>query len=243
MPDQRQMLFEPADQVAAHDLRVIEIELDADIRLADLRDDVGGMFGAVEEIIRPVAVVDRLDQQRDVFRRGQICGPLEIVDEDALGRRALVQVDLAGEAMDRGAADRHDVVERAANSASNSRSRPGTAASPNRPRSPRSVLMPSIVSSCWSIAAHRRSRNVVGELHLDALEAAGRRGVDPFDQRTVGEQVTDIGGKTGHSSRSPCPRSPLVPAKAGTQERRIQHSRRWIPAYAGMSGGCLAVAA
>ena len=32
MADQRQVLFEPADEIAADDLRMIEIELDAQIR-------------------------------------------------------------------------------------------------------------------------------------------------------------------------------------------------------------------
>jgi len=45
---------------------------------------------------------------------------------------------------------------------------------------------------------HRGSRHVIGELQLDGLEAAGGGGVDTFEQRTVGEQVTQIGGKTGH---------------------------------------------
>ena len=62
MPDQRQMRLEAPQQIAAHDLRVIEIELDADIRLVRLRDDVGGVLHAIEEVVRAVAIVDRLDQ-------------------------------------------------------------------------------------------------------------------------------------------------------------------------------------
>ncbi len=100
-------------QIAADDLHVIEIELHLDVRLARLGDDVGGVLDVVEEIIRPVARVDRLDQQRDVLGRGEIGGALEIVEKHAVGGRALLGRHLAGKAMDRAAADRRDVIERA----------------------------------------------------------------------------------------------------------------------------------
>ena len=63
------MRFEAADEIAAEDLHVVEIELDAQIRRADLADDVGGMLDAIEEIAWPVARIERLDQQRDARRR------------------------------------------------------------------------------------------------------------------------------------------------------------------------------
>ena len=55
MADDRQVFLEPVEQIAADDLRMVEIELDAQVRLAGLGDDVGGVLDAVEEIIRPVA--------------------------------------------------------------------------------------------------------------------------------------------------------------------------------------------
>ena len=106
------MLLEPPDQIAADDLHMIEIELDAHIRPADLGDDVGGMLGPVEEIVRPVARIDRLDQQRDVLLGREVGGAREIRDEGRLGGRPLLGRHLAGEAMDLAAAERHDVVER-----------------------------------------------------------------------------------------------------------------------------------
>ena len=48
---------------------MIEIELDAHIRPSDLANDSGGMLGPGEKIVRPVARIDRLDQQRDVLLR------------------------------------------------------------------------------------------------------------------------------------------------------------------------------
>ena len=134
---------------------MIEIELHADVRLADLGDDVGGVLDAVEEIIRPVARIDRLDQQRDVLCGGEIGGAFEIVDEHALGRRALLGRNLAGQAMHRAAADRGDVVERAGEQRLEIPSR-GRAPPPSRIRRrarPGGVLMPRMVSLFLAIAA------------------------------------------------------------------------------------------
>ena len=74
MADDGHEFLQPADDVAADDLHVIEIELHADVRLAGLGDDVGGVLDAVEEIIRPVDGVDRLDQQVDILGGGEIGG-------------------------------------------------------------------------------------------------------------------------------------------------------------------------
>src|SRR5262249_35207909 len=80
MPDRGEMLLETFDQIAPDDLRVIEIELDAHVRLAHLGDNVGGVLGAGEEIVGTIARIDRLDQQRDPFLRGAIGGTGEIAD-------------------------------------------------------------------------------------------------------------------------------------------------------------------
>jgi hypothetical protein len=65
---------ETLDKIAADDLDMIKIELDAQVRRADLTDDVGGMLDVPEKIVRPVARIDRLDQHGDArlgrLRRG-----------------------------------------------------------------------------------------------------------------------------------------------------------------------------
>ena len=53
---------------------MIEIELDADVLALRLGDEVGGVLDPVEEIARPVARIDRLDQQRDVLLRREVGG-------------------------------------------------------------------------------------------------------------------------------------------------------------------------
>ena len=65
------------EQVAADDLHMIEIELDSHVRHPGLGDDVGGVLDVIEKIARPVARVDRLDQQRDVLGGGEIGGALQ----------------------------------------------------------------------------------------------------------------------------------------------------------------------
>src|SRR5262249_62255853 len=44
VPDKGKMLFEAPDQIAAHDLRMIKIELNAHIWLLHLGNDVGSVF-------------------------------------------------------------------------------------------------------------------------------------------------------------------------------------------------------
>ena len=89
MADHGEEFFKALEQIAGHDLHVIEIELDAHIRRADFGDDIGGVLDAAQEIARPVALIDWLDQQRDV-RLGRVgCGALEIFDENGLRRRPL----------------------------------------------------------------------------------------------------------------------------------------------------------
>ena len=44
--DHGEEFFETLEQIARHDLHVIEIELDAHVRRADLRDDIGGVLDA-----------------------------------------------------------------------------------------------------------------------------------------------------------------------------------------------------
>src|SRR5262249_55773299 len=105
MADERQMFLEPPNEIAADDLGVIEVELDAYVRPLPLGDEAGRLLGAGEEIVRPVARIDRLDQQRDVFLLRGIGDAREIPDEGRLRGRPLLRRHLAGEAMDLAAAD------------------------------------------------------------------------------------------------------------------------------------------
>jgi hypothetical protein len=84
MADQGAEFFETSDQVAADDLHVIKIELDAQVGRADLADYVGGVLDMLEKIIGPVARIDRFDQYDDAGLGGRGGGTRQTVS--AAGR-------------------------------------------------------------------------------------------------------------------------------------------------------------
>src|SRR5437660_1466027 len=56
--------------------------------------------------------VDRLDQEKDVFFLGEVRGPAEVGDKGRIRDRALLDRDLARQAMNRTPANGDDIVER-----------------------------------------------------------------------------------------------------------------------------------
>ena len=48
------------------------------------------------------------------------------------------------------------------------------------------------------LGRHRGRRDVIGKLQLDRGEASRGGGAEALDQRTLGEQMAEIGGKAGH---------------------------------------------
>src|SRR4029079_9666161 len=80
MPDHWHVLFEALDQIAADDLGMIEVELDAHVRPLHLVYDIGAVLGAGEKIFGPVARIDRLDQHGHVLLARRIGRPGEIAD-------------------------------------------------------------------------------------------------------------------------------------------------------------------
>src|SRR5436190_15000693 len=106
------MLCEPGNEIASDDLRMIEVELDADIRPLYLGDEVGGVLGAGEKVVRTISRIDGLEQDRDVLLGGCIGGACEIFDQRFLGRRPQFGSDFAGKTMDLAAADHGNVIER-----------------------------------------------------------------------------------------------------------------------------------
>src|ERR1700685_1865757 len=195
--DDGEELFEALEQIAADDLHVIKIELDAHIGRADLGDDIGGMLDAAQEIARPVARIDRLDQQRDVGLGRVGCGALEIFDENGLRRRPLFRRHGAGHAMNGTAADRRDVFERALKSyvpiALASRQRGKTEF-----RALRRVDAELREAMPLELGRHRRRRDIIRKLELDRGKARSGSSAETLDQRALGEQMAEIGGKARH---------------------------------------------
>ena len=59
--------------------------------------------------------------------------------------------------------------------------------------------MPSMVRPCRSSSRpHRARRLVVGKLQLDGFEPGRGRGGKALHERTLGEQISEIGGEAGH---------------------------------------------
>ena len=70
-------------EVSLRHLHVIEVELQAEMRRADLVDDLLHLIGGVGEVARNVAVVDRLHHQREPALGRAVAGLLEVGDEGA----------------------------------------------------------------------------------------------------------------------------------------------------------------
>ena len=197
MPDDRQIFLEAPDQIAADDLDVVEIELHAHVRRADLADEVGGVFDVAEEITRPVARIDRLDQERDVRLGRRRRGARQVGDENLLRRRPLFDRHHAGHAMDGASADGDDVIQRAGERGGEIALAPG-----QRGETEFGALrgidaeLGELVPRQFGL--HRARRRVIGKLQLDRGKARrGRRG-KAIEQRSLGEQMAEIGGKARH---------------------------------------------
>ena len=109
--DDRMMPFEPPCQVAQLDLHMIEIKLHAHIVTADRRYEGGGLIGIMHEIVRAIAPIDRLDQQRDAGACGAFGGAGKIGNEGGLACSLHGRRHDAGHAMDRTSAERDCIVE------------------------------------------------------------------------------------------------------------------------------------
>src|SRR6516225_9985760 len=194
-----EVFLETVDQIAAHDLHMIEIELHADIGLRGVFDDGSSMLDVIEKIVRPVPTVDRLDQQLNFFGGSKIGGVHQIFEENAIGGRTLFGGNLAGKTMDRARAGCGRGGERK-----------GEQRMPN--------LLPPwhgresefAFAAGWRVESengepisfdgrfHCGGRHVVGKLQLNGLEARGRSSVDSFKQRPFREKIAEVSGKTRH---------------------------------------------
>ena len=180
---------------------MIEIELDADVSPLRLGDDVGGVLDPVEEVARPVARIDRLDQQRDVLLGREIGRLHEIADEDGLAGGPLLRRELARQHMDLPPADRDHIVERLPEQDREFSLAARHAGEPELTGlhiAGRRVEAEHGQAVLFELRLHRARGVVVGKLQLDRGEARGRRGREALHERSLGEQVGEIGGKAGH---------------------------------------------
>ena len=178
---------------------MIEVELNAHVGRTNFANNISGVLDTVEKIIRPVARVDRLDQERDVRLRGVLCSAREIFDEGGLGGWTLVRRYGAGKAVNGAAADGDDIVE-----CLSERRIPIALASGHCGEA--ELAVPALCgvhaelyqAMPFEFSLHGRRRHTVGKLQLDRLEARRRRSAKALDQRPFGEEITKIGCKAGH---------------------------------------------
>src|SRR5262245_55655113 len=199
MANHRKKFLETMDQVTADDLHVIEIELHADIWLADLCDNSGRVLHMIEKIIRPVATVNRLYEQVYVPCRRTVGGDGKVFNEHPVGCRTLLRRDLARKAMNRAGANLARIIERAVE-----QRLPILLA----PRHGGESEFAFATGRCIQAqngelvflyrGLHRSRGHVVRKLQLDGLEAGGCGRINPFEQWPFGEQIAEIGGKARH---------------------------------------------
>src|SRR5215475_7295902 len=114
MADMCKGSLESVAQIAAYNLGVVEIELNTHVGPPNFANNGGGMLGPGEKIIRPVAWIDRLNQERNGLFSRQVSRSLQVGNEDPLRRRALLGRHPSCQYMDLPAPNPGDVVERLA---------------------------------------------------------------------------------------------------------------------------------
>src|SRR5262249_48092365 len=139
--------------------------------------------------------------QPDALLGRLVGGAREIADEYLLSRWPLLRRHPAGKTMDLAAADRCDVVERLLEQRGElllAAGNGGNAELARRPMPGRGVEAEHRQAVAIELGLHRGRRMIIGKLQLDRLEAGGGRGGEPLDQRTFGEEISEIGGEAGH---------------------------------------------
>ena len=206
-------------QVALDDLRVVEVELDLEVRRADLLADRVRLGLRAQQVAGHVARVERLDRHRDAVGRRVLARLPQVAHVEAPAALALARVRVLGDD------PRHHVhppaVERL------------RVAEPRRDRRGELVLASGHAREPAVARAHVARRRVeqrdlepvlrdalgdvarlplVGERELDRAEAGLRRLAEALEERHLGEQVGQIGGEPRH-------RAPVSRGRVRTRHR------------------------
>ena len=206
MPDMRQPAPDLVGQVAFDDLRVIQVHLHAQVGHAHLLADRMRLALRRQQVVRHVARIDGLDQQRHVLRRRFFARILQVAHVDAQPARAFVGIRAlrqhAGHHVQPTALQRPRVTQRRFDTlAAKSCSRPGSEARPRSPasQSPGGMLNSTTSSFCtWIRDASSLAWYAVRKRELDRAKSGVRGFREPFEERHFVEQEREIGGKAEH---------------------------------------------
>src|ERR1700730_17449809 len=199
------VFFESPDEIAPDNLGMIEIELDAQIWTADLGDDVRRLFDAGEEVIRPIARIDGLDQARDVALARCIRRRHEIADEGPLGGGTLLRRHFPRKAMNLASTGGGDVVDALRKQLGEllltSRNGPYPEFSPGQLARARidaehGQAMP------IELRFHSGRCVIIRQLQLHGRKASCRRGRKPLDHPPLGKEIGEVGSKPRHENVS-----------------------------------------
>ena len=200
MADDGHEALEPLQHVALADADMIDVEHDLQVGCADRGDDVRRRLERRVEIAGRVALVERLEEERQPVLGGLGGGALEIAYEN---RPALVELlgrNLARHGMDGDRAGGDAIGDRLVD-----RRREFLFATGHRTEA---EVLPRLADR--GVDAEKREPvphtglphpfggDVVRPVQLDRLEAGRGRRVDPVKERLVGPEESEIGGEPGH---------------------------------------------
>ena len=189
-------------QVSLRHLHVIEVELQLEMRRADLVDDLLHLIGGVGEVAGNVAVVDRLHHQREPALGGAVAGLLEVGDEGLVHRLGVgAGRDHARHDVQRAALQHLGVVERLVERgrelglAAGQGGQPALALAPVARRQVEQRLRELVLLELGRDVGGRR---LVGEQDLDGLEAVRGGGAEALQERHLLVDPGEVGGELGH---------------------------------------------
>src|SRR5262245_36349511 len=192
VPDQGEMFFEAPDQIAAHDLRMKKIELNAHVWPLHLGNNIGSVFHAGTKVVRPIARVDRLDQQSDLIHKRYVGRACKIADEGELRRRALFGRYPPGKTVNLGAADCFHIGERLRKEAREFRLAAGHRGNTEfaASRSPRRrVDTQHGEPMALELDFDLRRRMIIWNLQSDSAKARRGSGGKALQERPLGEEI------------------------------------------------------
>jgi hypothetical protein len=211
-------------EIAFADLRVVEVQLQRQVRLADAIDDRQRLGGGAQEIAGVVDRVERLDQHRHALGRSAARGVPEIrhvrlQERGTVGARRDVsrhRVDALRPADVR-------VRERRTQGGSEvglAAGQRGQTALAGRPVARRQIEEHQRQVVRVELRAHARRRQLIRKEHFDGAKSGLRRSSEPFDQRQFGEQPREVRGQSRHATRYAARRTASASRRPGSRRRR-----------------------